>query len=617
MELSRYLDLFLEEAREHLRAAEELREGLEQDPADPAGWRDLLRHAHSLKGMAAAMGYPAMVACAHRLEDRLELLVEPSDRGDAAQLPELFDGFDQLARIVLRIERGELEAVVPQRQAPRASGRTPGRWRVEIDLDARTGASARATVAVVTGVTALGRVVEARPPLLAPTTGRFAERLGLVLDSDRTEVELRRELSRLPGGVAATLEVDETPPRASFAPAAAGRLIRVASARLDALQEELLELRLQQRRVEAALGPGSEPLRRKLERSGTILRSAFAAVTEMRLVPFESVSRRLERAVADLAGELGKEVAFAITGADVRLERSVLEALVDPLLHVLRNALDHGIESPAERRRAGKPRSGSLVIRLERLGDRNELAIEDDGRGIDPARLKSTAIDLGLIDHAAAERLTDPEVLLLTTLPGLSTAPRLSHVSGRGLGLDVARDVLARLGGRIEIRSRPGYGTTVAMSVPPSVALIRTLLVRSAGACYAIPIEAVRRTAHFAPPDAECGEPPDRLRLDLRLGTRDANGPVPAGSWTVCVEAARRRIDLLVDGLAGRQDLLVRPLGSPLTALPVYSGAALLSDGTIALVLDPAHLSGSVFPPCAGSAPSAPHPPAGRPPSRS
>ena len=257
--------------------------------------------------------------------------------------------------------------------------------------------------------------------------------------------------------------------------------------------------------------------------------------------------------------------------------------------------MDHGFESPDERAASGKPTKGRLSVRLERQGDRVNVSIEDDGRGMQPDTIKKEALRLGLIEPDDSERLTLRDTLMLTTLPGFSTARRVSHVSGRGVGLDVVRDSLMQLGAQLEIRSVFGRGTRIRMSVPLNLAAIQTLLLRCAGATYAVPIEAVRWTTTLSGP--EFAETPDELktadgsvpllRLDRHLGVRDRHAGLAEGSWAVVLCSGDRRVALVVDDLAGREDILVRPLRSPLTPLRDYSGAALLADGTVALLLDP------------------------------
>jgi two-component system chemotaxis sensor kinase CheA len=598
--MRRYQELFLEESREHLRTANRILDG---EHAGNEPWRDLLRHAHSLKGMAAAMGYRPFVAVAHALEERLQKLRELPPREFDGEIPIVRDGFAQLENLVRDIEHGLL---VPDLLAPVHPARDAGStaesrrpWHIELDLGTLPDGSARRTVSVIAQIATLGRMTQADPPMLDARTGRFEGRLRFVLDSERTREQIHAALDAIDGVPEFSVSPAEAPDPSIPDRSEPTRWVRVTAAQLDALHEGVLELRLEHRRLEAKLAARSRTIRRHLERSQMLLRSVHGTVIELRLVPFESVIHRLDRIVRELAAELDKRVELEIEGAQVRLDRRVLEALVDPLTHVVRNALDHGFESPDERAAAGKPAKGRLRVRLERQGDRVNVSVEDDGRGMQPDRIKKQAVRLGLIEPDDSERLTLRETLMLTTLPGFSTARRVSHVSGRGVGLDIVRVSLMQLGAQLEIRSTPGRGTRIGMSVPLSLAAIRTLLLRCAGATYAVPIEAVRWTTTLS--DSDSADPSDELetadgnvpllRLDRHLGVRDDHADLAEGSWAVVLCSGDRRVALVVDDLAGREDILVRPLRSPLTPLRDYSGAALLADGTVALVLDPARLA--------------------------
>ncbi len=603
MERQRYRELFLEESREHLRAAERAREALAQDPSDRGSWRELLRHAHSLKGMAASLDLREMVRLAHGLEDRLSEIDQAPKTEIESALSAVAHDFSALGEIVQSFACGELSLEPePQRDCAPLHGPAALRhWRIELALGAGADGSARQSVAVLAQVASLGRLIRAHPPRRAGATGGFEGRLRLVLASARAEEELLDGLSRIRGARGFALWAIDSDDGPAVPPAEATRWIRVTAEQLDLLHEELLELRLEQRRLEAKLAARSRPVRRHLERSEMLLRRAQRTLIELRLVPFASVQQRLTHTVCYLATELAKQVDLELEGGDVRLDRAMLEVLVDPLIHLVRNALDHGLETPAERRLAGKTARGRLRVRLLRRGDRIQLSVEDDGRGICPERVKDTAVRLGLLGRDAADRLSARDTLLLTTLPGFSTARHVSHISGRGVGLDVVQDSLAQIDGRLEIHSTPGRGTELRMSVPLSIAVIRTLLLRCAGQIYAVPIEAVLRTGTIQAcggqlpqqVDTVCGPLP-LLRLDRCLGLSSAAGAVPETSWTVLLCGLAARIVLAVDAVLGREDVVVKPLRPPLTRLRNYSGAALLADGTIALVLDPAELAAPI-----------------------
>jgi two-component system chemotaxis sensor kinase CheA len=466
-------------------------------------------------------------------------------------------------------------------------------WRIDLHLSDPQAQPTRWVVAVLRRLSALGRVVHANPPLLAIDTGRFEGRLRLILASLLSRDRLEQELRSLVGEDGFALEA-EPPSRNWVAPRESrARWVRVRAEQLDELLEGILELRLEQGRIKSKLGSSSEALREHVERSEFQLKELYGLVMELRLVPFDSVGHRLHQAVRDLARELGKEVDFRIDGGHVRLDRLVLDALLDPLLHVLRNALDHGLESPDEREEAGKPRTGSVRLGLERHGDRVRFSVRDDGRGLDAERLKRKALDLGLIGIAEAASLTDDEAWMLTTLPRFSTAKEVSHISGRGVGLDVVRASLERMGGLLQIRSRTGQGVELNLWVPPTLAVIQTLLVRCQNGLYAVPLDAVERTIDLA--DARGDGTSGDLRL-VRLGERlglDARADAGsfAASMAVLLRGCGSRTALVVDEVVGSRDLVVKPFRGPLARLREYSGAALMADGSIAIVLDPFHLT--------------------------
>jgi two-component system chemotaxis sensor kinase CheA len=376
--------------------------------------------------------------------------------------------------------------------------------------------------------------------------------------------------------------------------------------------ERILELRQEHGRLAAALPPATGRVRRHLERSEFRLKELYGAVMELRLLPFDTVAQRLHQAVHDLAGELRKEVHLEIVGGDVLLDRAVLDALIDPLLHALRNAVDHGLELPEERRAAGKPVRGSLRLSLTRTGDRVHIVVGDDGRGMQPDALRRAAVRSRVLSQEDAADLTDDEVLLLTTLPRFTTRRDADHISGRGVGLDVVRERVESIGGFLELRSEPGRGCELRMSVPLRRALIRTLLVRCAEELYAVPVDAILKSIDLNDPTLTSAADQPRVEL-IRLRDRLKLGsPRPTPSTrarALLLASVEPSTALVVDEVIGRKDLVVQPLLAPLTSLREYSGAALLEDGSIAVVLDPQSLvcgdgirPGACRPSC-GSAP--------------
>jgi two-component system chemotaxis sensor kinase CheA len=293
--------------------------------------------------------------------------------------------------------------------------------------------------------------------------------------------------------------------------------------------------------------------------------------------------------VHDLAGRQGKPVRFEIVGGQALFDRAVLDALLDPLMHSLTNAIDHGIEPPPARRRAGKPPTGSLRLTVDRRGDRIAIAVEDDGSGMDPDALRRAAVRLGVLSAEDAADLTDDEALLLATVPRLTTRSDADHVSGRGVGLDVVRECVERLGGYVAIRSERSRGCELRLSVPLHRALVRALLVRCAGDLYALPVERVMRSVdpERLSEAAEAGAPPRPVRLDERLGLTPRHDGLPSPGRALLLRMPQPRIALLVDEVVGRKDLVVQPLQGPLARVREYAGAAALDDGSIVVVLEP------------------------------
>ena len=613
--MNRYMGLFLAEAREHLGAALELQLALEARPHESASWKELMRHAHSIKGMAATMGYESLVVLAHAVEEFLERNESAAPESSAERLPLLADSLHCMARIVDRVECGastesiraeelarslaeisaeggtaildpagrpaveSLSEVGSVSSSVEAHGEQAAQWRVDLLLDDDPARSAELTVSVLREIAALGRVIQVDPPRLDLQTGRFEGRLGLVLSSTFERAELERELRALSGTQGCSL----SPTRQQSSPDPrdkSQRWLRVRAEQLDALVEGLQELRVEQARLRRGLSAEDRALCDRMERAELRLDAIYGDALEMRLVPFDTMAQRVHQAVRELSRQLGKEVRFEIAGAHVRLDRSVLDELIDPLLHMVRNSLDHGIETPGERREAGKPKHASLALELERLGERVHLRLRDDGRGLCPDSLREATVRAGRLSEEEARRLTRDEALMLSTWSGISTACRVSHLSGRGIGLDVVRDTVERLGGVISIRSEKGRGTQISLEVPLRMALIQTLLVRSSDELYALPMDAGLRALKR---DRDSSHELVRLP-SLRDGDHNS------GSWVVEIKVGGERLGLLVDEVVGRREIVVKPLPPPLGRLSPYAGAAVLESGAIVLVVDPLQL---------------------------
>jgi len=498
-----------------------------------------------------------------------------------------------------RLERGESHESARATDLTReVRAGTARYWRIDLALTPDGAGSARETVSVLDRVAALGRVVRSSPPLPDLDTGRFEGRLQFTLLADGGREELECALRAIPHVRSVEIEPEDPVPSPGVENEQPHRWVRVRADRLDALSEGVLDLRLEMGRLKASSVDLPEAARPHLDRVDFQLDRVRETLTELRLVPFDTLARRLHGTAHELGRELGKEFRFEIVGGDVRVDRSVLERLADPLAHVVRNALDHGLETSDQRRREGKPPHGTLRLSLARKGDRVHLSLTDDGRGLDADRLRSAAVDLELITRDEADRLTEDEALMLVTLPRFSTATEVTRVSGRGVGLDHVRTSVERLGGQIEIRGRPGKGCELRMSVPLSLAMIQALLVRSAGETYVVPVDPVIRTVNLEA-GARCDSLEegadrgiDRVRLDQLLGAAGPDPPPgPDRGWALILDTGGGRVALLVDDVLGVEEIDVRPLYAPLAEMREYAGAALRKDGGVALVLDPVYIT--------------------------
>ena len=408
---------------------------------------------------------------------------------------------------------------------------------------------------------------------------------------------------------------DEAPAQAAAplkaaAPKASGaaRTVRVDAERLDALMHSMGELVIHRTAVEALTSsldvPGLQQAMQELTRSSQALQ---AMVMQVRMIPVDVVFLRFPRLVRDLSGKLGKEVKLNLVGSETELDRTVVDALGDPLVHLVRNSLDHGLEPVEERVAAGKPEVGTLEIAARHSGGSVVIEVRDDGRGINPEAVARKAVERGLIDAQAASEITMKAAVELLFAAGFSTAESTSDISGRGVGMDVVRSKIRELGGEVILDSIQGEGTTAQIRLPLTLAIVSALHVDIADGPYAIPLDRVERTLRLTEQTVRSVAGRRMLVLDdgvLQLldgadvfGRQNQNAPTNH-EFVVIVRTQEQRLALSVDDLIGQRELVTRPLPSAVSGEPVSGGAA-LADGRIALIVDCDALSS--FTPRAGS----------------
>ncbi|PJK37269.1 chemotaxis protein CheA [Pseudomonas sp. S10E 269] len=392
------------------------------------------------------------------------------------------------------------------------------------------------------------------------------------------------------------------PARAAAAPVAekpaseAETTVRVDTARLDDIMNMVGELVLVRNRlVRLGLSSGDEAMQKAVSNLDVVTADLQTAVMKTRMQPIKKVFGRFPRLVRDLARQLKKEINLELVGEETDLDKNLVEALADPLVHLVRNAVDHGVETPEEREASGKSRNGKVILAAEQEGDHILLSITDDGKGMDPAVLRNIAVKRGVMDKDAADRLTDTECYNLIFAPGFSTKTEISDVSGRGVGMDVVKTKISQLNGSINIYSTKGQGSKIVIKVPLTLAIMPTLMVMLGNQAFAFPLVNVNEIFHLdlSRTNVVDGQEVVIVRdkaLPLfylkRWLVASAKHEEQREGHVVILSVGTQRIGFVVDQLVGQEEVVIKPLGKMLQGTPGMSGATITGDGRIALILD-------------------------------
>ena len=542
---------FVGEAIGHLDAAEASLLKLEEDPADSDEVNAVFRAFHTIKGVAGFLELKQIGALAHAAEALL----------------------DQARKGKIRLVGRRHELVLEARDLLR-------RMVEAVDVAAKT----------------------LRAPVLQDGLDGLIQRLGAATRRD--------EISTATAPVKAVASSKPTPPVEGTAAKATNPVsptatsaggdgvVKVATGRLDALINTVGELVIAQAMVSqnfsAGMSVGDPKLARNLSQMGKITRSLQDLSMSMRMVPIAGVFQKMARLARDVGRKAGKDVEFVPLGGDTELDRNVVEAISDPLVHMVRNSIDHGMETPEERVKIGKPRAGRLVLKACHSAGSVVIQITDDGRGLNKEKLVQKAIAAGVVKEG--QELTDQQIFQLVFLPGLSTAEKVTDISGRGVGMDVVRKNVEALRGRIEIASTPGKGSTFTLRLPLTLAVIDGLIVKVGAERYIIPItsieQSLRPTARQISTVQNQGElcmMRDKLLPMVRLHKLFKVTPKtedPTEALLVIVQEGTNRCCLLVDELVGQHQVVIKSVGKEIGDLPGFAGCAILGDGNVSLILD-------------------------------
>ncbi len=653
------VEVFALETAEQIQQLDEGLLSIEKEGYTPELIQRIFRAAHTLKGSAGAIGHHRMANLTHSMETVLALLRENRLDVSTPLVDLLLEAVDALRLLAQEVSTREPSGIEPddliQRfrayaapdetslpaqphaispaSLPVASAAeesekpAPDRLtRVSLQIARDSIAPAARALQVILALEGAGQIVRSDPGRESIERGEAIYRLEVFLRTSWDAARLEKQLEHI-GEIAdirissqeeqvpaPTQEQQPAPEPPAARSTASARVtvdksnlktVRTSVERLDRLMNLVGELVTDRNRLiqtHASLRAQSQDGERLSELAQAI--SHMASITDelqeevmrARMLPLENVFNKFPRMVRDLARDFGKRVDLQIEGQETELDRSVIEEIADPLMHLIRNAIDHGIESPEERRAAGKPETGIIRLAGRSEGSHIVITVSDDGRGIDPERVRRSAVEKGLIGEETAARLTESEVIDLIFMAGLSTAKKVTDVSGRGVGMDVVRSNVERLHGTVKVKTQLGKGTTFELSLPLTLAIMPVLLVTLEGGTYCVPLATVEEVLTVEPKSihrVDQGElvrwrdrllPLLRLRQHFGLATKASdNGhasPVVAVRW------GDEHAGLVVDGLLGQQEIVIKNLGRMIGQIPGITGGAILGDGSVALIID-------------------------------
>lgn len=675
MEMNQYLSMFIDESREHLQAMNDNMLKLEASPDDVSIVQAIFRSAHTLKGMAATMGFEDIASLTHEMENVLDLVRNGKLQMNAHMFDTVFKSIDALETMVEDIIAGgsgqaDVSAIVAALGAivsgesgspgSQAGGKQDAGsageldefqfsvleqsmeaghrvYRIVVSLEQSCVLKAARAYMVFNELEQNGEIVHSSPSVEDIEKEKFdqsfivyyvtrldrenlEQRIAGIseiesvaaesLDADALKRRVKRPQSSPPAGAPAETSPTSGTSRPAAAEAAAARAptagtavatrtIRVDIDRLDVLMNLFSELLIDRVRLEQLAGEiRRSDLTETVEHMARVSSDLQNIVLKLRMVPVETVFNRFPRMVRDLAKSLDKKVDLIITGADTELDRTVIDEIGDPLVHLLRNAVDHGIETVPERLAAGKPETGTVHLRAFHSGNHVFIEIEEDGRGINRDKVLATAQKKGLVTAEQAQGMKDEEVYQLLFASGFSTAAKISDVSGRGVGLDVVKSKIESLGGRVDVDSKLGAGTRFSVQLPLTLSIIAAMLVKMGDEKYAIPLSSIVETA--AVPREKIRHVHGNRMIDFRGGiiplvslaklfdVPSYSGEDEAETEVVIVRKGDRMAAVAVDDFIGQQEIVLKPLGAYLTGLQLFaiSGATILGDGQVALIID-------------------------------
>ncbi|ACB85001.1 chemotaxis protein CheA [Natranaerobius thermophilus] len=705
---NQYLDVFIDEAREHLQTMNQNLIDLEQSPEDRSILDSLFRVAHTLKGMAATMGYQGVANYTHKLENILDSFRQGEKKITSNIIDLLLEGADALEEFVNKLSEGEqvdldfssMQSRLEQAfaKADRDSFETPSQaqdtsstnneqskgeaemaatsevqtdssgekagsesdildlneyegnllksalnddysaYHIRVVFDENVLLKGARAFMVFQKVEARGEIIKSDPEVEEIEDENFDQEIELIVVTKVDQQEIKSDIEQVSEINEVYLKVlqedqltDKTDEGAdedddekvqteeqkvqqkdkqdeakdsdgqSQQKIKTGKTVRVDIERLDKLMNLVSELVINKTRLEqVANNKESSELGKTSEQFSRITSEIQNVVMKVRMVPLDQVFNRFPRMVRDLSRSLNKEVNLVIEGRETELDRSLIDEIGDLLMHLIRNALDHGLEDSETRHKSGKSAKGNIHIKAYHNENNVVIEVSDDGKGIDPEKVRKKAISRGLLDSQQSEQVPDSEVINFLFTPGFSTSDEVSEVSGRGVGLDVVKSKLENLGGRVELDSEINQGTKFTMYLPLTLAIIQALMVNVGNEQYALPLSSIEETTILTDQDIQKVQEQEVIRLrdqlvplidlhDILDVERTENGEQEHAEqerFAIIVRKGDKKAGLIVDELLGQQEVVIKSLGGFLADIKGFTGATILGDGKVALILD-------------------------------
>ncbi len=648
MEVSQYLSVFMDECREHLQTLNESLLELEKNPEEQSTMDRIFRSAHTLKGASATMGFNRLSNLTHAMEDVLGKLRSKELKLSSEITATLFKALDLVEVLVNNIGEGHegdvdtsnvvqdlkkllFEQPTPQPVVAVSQGNQINLqlryteadhaeiakltaegmklFHVELTIVENCVLKGARTFMILRDLDQIGTVIKSAPSAKDLEDEKFDETFMVAMLANLTREELQSRVANFMDVAKAEVTapeldklMEEKRTRENTIidksrSAAGSQTVRVDIRKLDELMNLVGELVISRARLEAmGSSLASRELDEVVEQVGRLTIDLRDSVLKVRMMPVETVFSRFPRLVRDLSKELGKDIELEIHGGETELDRTVIDEIGDPMIHIMRNSIDHGIEPVEVRRQNNKSEKGKITLRAYQEGNNVVIMVADDGRGFNVAKVKEKAIKQGLTTPEEVAEMSDDKILEFTFLPGFSTAEKVTDLSGRGVGMDVVRTKVIALGGTISITSKQGEGSTVFIRLPLTMMIIQTLLVEIGKEIYAIPSSYIEQIINLSPREIKMirnqevcvfrEELLPLLRLQNVLGTSNALNYQLEELDVVVLRVAERQVGCIVDRLLPQRDVVIKSLGGFLGSVKGITGATILGDGRVALILD-------------------------------